>query len=98
MVEIISVGRRNMTKKCLQLILGFKSIFLIYYLFRLNTYSKNFYVDNSVIKNEPALNDANDVLHVLPDKITYAVIRPGMVNNIFLVNLLNKFGERGGFD
>ena len=50
------------------------------------------------MKNEPALNDANDILHIIPDKITYAVIRPGMVNNIFLVNLLNKFGEKGGFD
>ena len=32
----------------------------------LHTYSKSYYVDNSVMKNEPVLNDANDVLHSVP--------------------------------
>ena len=32
----------------------------------LHTYSKSYYVDNSVMKNEPVLNDANDVLHCVP--------------------------------
>jgi hypothetical protein len=50
------------------------------------------------MKSESALNDANDVLHVVEGKVTYAVIRPGLTNNIFIVNLLNKFGEKGGFD
>lgn len=60
--------------------------------------AKKLYMGSSSNTEDPVVDDSNDKVYNVEGKRIYAIIRSGYCKSTFLVNLVNKFGEMGGFD
>jgi len=55
------------------------------------------YLGSSSNNEDPVIEDSNDKVYCVEGKTIYAITRPSHCKSIFLVNLVNKIGELGGF-
>jgi len=60
--------------------------------------AKKLYLGSSSNTEDPVVDDSNDRIYNPDGRRIYAIIRSGYCKSTFLVNLVNKFGEMGGFD
>jgi len=60
--------------------------------------AKKLYMGSSSNNDDPVVDDSNDKIYNADGSVIYAVTRPAHSKSIFMINLINKIGEMGGFE
>jgi len=60
--------------------------------------AKKLFLGSSSNTEDPVVDDSNDRIYNPDGRRIYAIIRSGYCKSTFLIKLVNKFGQMGGFD
>jgi len=63
-----------------------------------NAFAKKLFLGSSSSNDDPVIEDSNDRIYSIEGRKLYAITRGTISRSIFLVNLVNKLGERGAFE
>jgi len=60
--------------------------------------AKKLFMGSSSNTEDPVIDDSNDKVYLEEGKKLYAITRPAHCKSAFMVKMVNRFGEEGGFD
>lgn len=60
--------------------------------------AKKLFMGSSSNTEDPVIDDSNDRVYIDEGRTIYAITRPNHCKSVFMIRMINKFGEAGGFD